>query len=270
MESLHFGDKLFNTLKGVEPIFTPQGDIRFISGRHSVLFGARVQGRLVGIKCYTSPQPLLEQLCNTLSALPEELIIHPTALPAELWAGDKYVDVALYPWVEGHSLDWEVRRAIHNRDKGLLERLYDEFCRLSQMILDQEWRHGDIKCENIIVRPDGSMILVDCDALFHPTLPGRGEVGTPPYIHPSRGDAYDLHIDDYAIALIVLSLAALKVDPTLADKEPMVASPSEGKREKLEAIFAHNSHLGTLLEELHGESYKLPQLKERLLCINPK
>lgn len=271
IESLHFGDKLFRTLRNVEPLHTSRGEINFISGRDSVLLEATVNGSRYGIKCYTAPRPHLGQLCDTLAECNSDLIIHPTALPQELWVGDKYIDVATYPWVEGHSLDREIRRVIHNRDRELIGRLLREFCRLALELLEMPWRHGDLKCENIIVRGDGSMVLVDCDALYHPSLPPRSEAGTPPYVHPARGDAYDIHIDDYAIALIATSLAALEQDTTLATKEqPMVASPNEHLRPQIEALLAKQPTYLTLLEQIHSESYKITNLKEILLCINHK
>lgn len=271
VESLHFGDKLFRTLRNVEPHHTPRGEINFLCGRDSVLLEARVDGSRCSIKCYTAPRPHLGQLCDTLAECNSDLIIHPTALPQELWVGDKYIDVATYPWVEGHSLDREIRRVIHNRDRELIGRLLREFCRLALELLEMPWRHGDLKCENIIVRGDGSMVLVDCDALYHPSLPPRSEAGTPPYVHPARGDAYDIHIDDYAIALIATSLAALEQDTTLATKEqPMVASPSEHLRPQIEALLAKQPTYLTLLEQIHGESYKITNLKEILLCTNHK
>lgn len=252
------------------PIETPRGEFDFVTGRHSVLLKAQIDNTLYGIKCYTSPQPLLRELCTTLADYNSELIIHPTPLPEELWVGERYVDIALYPWVEGHSLDREIRRAIHNHDRALLGRLLDSFCRLSIELLEGEWRHGDLKGENIIVGRDGRLLLVDCDALYSPLLPSRGEAGTPPYVHPSRKEAYDSHIDDYAIALIITSLAALTKEPSLATREPMVASPGESKTAIIRELFADSEPLVELLDALHKESYVIDNLKEILQCINPK
>lgn len=267
VESLHFGDQMFRTLKGVRPIHSPQGGFKFACGRHSVLLEAEVQQRRCGLKCYISPQPHLEAICDLLSYTHNGLIVTPTALPQELWVGDRYVDVALYPWVEGHTLDREVRRAIYNKDQSSLAHLAEEFRRLALSLLECEWRHGDLKCENIIVGPDGTMTLIDCDAIYSHELPFRGEIGTPPYIHSSRKEAYDTHLDDYAIALIITSLEALAADPALADKESMVAAPSENNKEAIERIFANNAPLGELHAALYGTSYAIDNLKHIIKCI---
>lgn len=267
IESLHFDDRMFRTLKGIEPLRKSDGRFRLTSGRHSVVFEALWEGGHYGIKCYTWPQPLLAEVCDTLSLLPQEFIIRPTPYAQELWVGDRYVDVVLYPWVEGHSLDREIRRAIHNRDREAFGQLLEEFCRLALAILSSEWRHGDMKCENIIVRPDGTMALIDFDALYSPGLEWRGEVGTPLFVHPERGDAYDSHIDDYAIALITCSLAALHLSPSLATGEGMVALPSEHKRGEIAALFGPSPALLRLLDSLYLNDYKIDNLEELLLCI---
>lgn len=267
VEALCFGDKMFRTLKGVAPNRGHSGRINFVTGRHSILLDAAVQNRRFGIKCYTLPQPHLGEVCTTLSSLHNNIIIHPTALPQELWVGDRHIDIALYPWVEGHTLDWEIRKALHDGNSPHLRHLLGSFCRLSERLLEGEWRHGDLKCENIIVRPDGEMIMVDCDALYHPTLPFRGEVGTPPFIHPARGEAYDDHIDDYAIALITTSLGALATNPRLAVTECMVAAPSEHKTGEIARALKHDEHLLHLLDALHSSDYKINDLKHILKCI---
>ena len=70
------------------------------------------------------------------------------------------------------------------------------------MLEQQEWAHGDLKPENIIVRPDGTLSLVDCDAMWIPALAGRPavELGTPPWRDPARTPAhFDHTIDNHAV-----------------------------------------------------------------------
>lgn len=270
VESLHFGDSMFRTLKGVEPVRNADGTLRLTSGRYAIVFEVLWRGGRYALKCYTQPRPHLRKVCTVLGAQPCSHIIHPTYLPEELWTGERYVDVAIYPWQEGHNLDWHIRHALHNRDTEALRRLREEFCRLALDILQSPWRHGDMKSENIIVRRDGEMVLVDCDALFGPGLEWSGEMGTPPYIHPARGSAYDSHIDDYAIALLLTSLAALERAPHLATGEVLVALPSQNKRGDLSRILGDTPPLLKLLESLYSTDYKTNNLNELLLCINHK
>lgn len=267
IDSIHFGDQMFRTLRDIRVAKGTMGQPRFTVGRHSVLFEARIEGVRYGLKCYTAPQPLLKEVCDFSATISSDILIHPIPLMQELWVGDRWLDVVLYPWVEGRSFAWEIRKALHDQSSRSFEALLDGFGALSQTMLASEWRHGDIKPDNIIVRKDRSMTLVDCDALFTPSLPSRGEKGTPPFIHPARGEAYDSHIDDFAIALITTSLSALVREPRMALSEPMVALPSEGRGALLLELFEGNEALLSLLRSLSARDYKITNLKTLTECI---
>jgi DNA-binding helix-hairpin-helix protein with protein kinase domain len=95
-----------------------------------------------------------------------------------------------------------------------LARNFDILC---GELLAQEWAHGDLKPENIVVASDGGMTPVDCDAMWIPAFAGRRacELGTPPYRHPERDESwFDKRIDDYSIKFISAALHALALDPT--------------------------------------------------------
>ena len=86
-----------------------------------------------------------------------------------------------------------------------------QFSRLSMWLLAQPFAHGDLKPDNIIVREDGTLTLVDYDGMYVPAMKGQKarESGTPDFRHPSRTeDSFDKHIDDFSIAAIMLSLKA--------------------------------------------------------------
>ena len=72
--------------------------------------------------------------------------------------------------------------------------------------------HHDVKPANIIVTPCDDMHLIDYDAAWLPgfTLADVEEVGTPAFSHPHCGVGFfDKRVDDYAIALVSVMLAAL-------------------------------------------------------------
>lgn len=267
LEALSCREKTFRTLHNFEIVCDERGCIRFIAGRNSIVLQIRIQGLLYALKCYNSPLVAGERLGGLIASLPDKLTIKPQILPEELWVDGHHTDVALYPWVEGRTLEWTIRKAIHDKDSSLLLSLKEKFIALAVEILESEWRHGDLKAENIVVRPNGEMVLVDCDSLYHPTLPKRYPLGTPPYIHPQRGDAYDSHIDDYSIALVVLSLEALARDTSLFANETMVALPTEGNVARIREVLATSPALLTLLDEMLAEEYKIANLKDLLQCI---
>lgn len=118
------------------------------------------------------------------------------------------------------TLETAIRRASRG-DGFTFGALSGAFEEMARELLAREWAHGDLKPENIIVRPDGTLRLIDYDAMFIPELAGRQtlEVGTPPYQHPGRDQTlFDKSVDDYSVAIIAASLRALALDPDLYKK----------------------------------------------------
>lgn len=267
IDTLLLGGDMFRTLKGVEPLFDPYGQPRFVAGRQGPIFRVRIGNEHFALKCYSHSAHSLLPLHNLLAELNSPLIVVPSLLIQELWVGRSYADVALYPWVEGQTLDWELRHWLRSGQTDRLAHLAEGFTRLASEILAGSWRHGDLKPENIIVEPSGRMRLIDCDGLYHSSLSWQGQAGTPPYVHPERRDAYDKHIDDYSIALIATSLYALSIQPSLFREELMVALPTLGTTAHIATLFKHNSHLVGLLSALNSNDYEITDLNHTLQCI---
>ena len=135
------------------------------------------------------------------SYLPDELNI------CALNSVREVIDVVAMPWVEGVSLDKLLCRP--RTDYGKLSKTFDS---LALRMLVSPRTHGDIKPANIIVTPRGDMHFIDYDAAWLPgfTLADADEVGTPTFSHPQRGvDFFDKRVDDFAISLVSVMLAAL-------------------------------------------------------------
>lgn len=266
---LAIGDEAFSSLRGIEPQYDPRGRMIFIAGRQSAVFKVSYEGRDYALKCYQSTSTLRAERCNYLSTHdPQGLFVHPRYYCNELWTKEGMIDVALYEWVDSRSLRWYIRKAIHDNSPSQLQKLLAQFCRLASNILDQEWRHGDLKIENIVLREsDREMVLVDCDALYAPLLTPSGELGTPNWVHPARGENYDAHIDDYGIALLVVSLAALALNPQLFVGECAVAIPSLGNRSEIAKLLVPYEELTTLHEALYNQTYIIDNLNHNLRCI---
>ena len=111
--------------------------------------------------------------------------------------------------------------AKHYRDRVLMEQLCYRFCRMAAWLRTQPFAHGDLKPDNIIVRPDGSLTLVDYDGMFVPAMAGQQSptLGTRDFTHPLRTPAdFDETIDDFALASIALSLKAISLSPDLLEQ----------------------------------------------------
>ena len=119
-------------------------------------------------------------------------------------------------WVDGVNLDKYVRD--HINDQYELSMLAYRFSQLSMWLLPQPFAHGDLKQDNILVKEDGSLVLVDYDGMYVPAMKGQlaRELGSPDFRHPLRTEStFNEHIDDFSVVSILLSLKAIAVKPSL-------------------------------------------------------
>lgn len=68
------------------------------------------------------------------------------------------------------------------------------------------------------MRPDGTLTLVDYDGMYVAAMKGKKSptIGTKDFAHPLRtADDFDETIDDFALAVIALSLKAISLAPSL-------------------------------------------------------
>ena len=159
-------------------------------------------GGEVKMKCYYRPHRNLAKLYGK-SYYPREVGLY------TLMGHIDYLDAVITPWVEGQPLD----RALHDPDADYLS-LSRAFDAMARDTLAQAMAHGDIKPDNIIVRDDSSMQLIDWDAAWRPDIDHIEEWGTVGFRHPLRRSSdFNKHIDDYPIALIATMLAALAAEP---------------------------------------------------------
>lgn len=124
--------------------------------------------------------------------------------------------VLLMDWIEGETMETYV--AANYTDTHAIAMLCYRFCKMAAWLRSQSFAHGDIKPDNIMVRPDGTLTLVDYDGMFVPAMKGHKSptIGTKDFSHPLRTiDDLDETIDDFALASIALSLKAISLNPSL-------------------------------------------------------
>lgn len=197
------------------PRLVPKGNFRV--GNDAVVFRIVSEERVMMLKCYLRPPQAIAARCACSQQTP--LTAYCQWLDSELTIDDEdgnevEVGVMVGEWIEGRALNDEILDAVIERDKERLARLSTEFDRFALALLNEEWAHGDLKPENIICSPRG-LRLVDVDSVYTPSLAGltTTQLGTDGYRHPSRTEThFDRHLDDYPIALISATLAALALD----------------------------------------------------------
>lgn len=260
------------------------GETELHVGNNAVIFPIMSEGRKRLFRCFTRHTVQSRAIYSFLQTLNLPFLPSIRLLEDEIYVYDhdntgRYYDVVYGDWVDGSSLEQEVRRAANKRDKKRLTDLSETFDRLAGDLLLQPWAHGDLKPENIIVTPDGRMILIDFDAMYVPGLSHSGEIGTETYQHPLRDvTMYDKHIDDYSIAIISSSLKVLAQEPGLWQifnrSDNLIFEPKEiltGKSRAYSIALDIASRQGMpvlyrMLKSLESATPYLYKLGDMLLC----
>lgn len=220
----------FEELKNLRPVLNEDGQPFMSSGNFAVVFKMKdVQSeKLYAAKCFLKEQDKRDESYKLIT---EELnnVDSPYLTSVRYYEKELFVDsnttqetefpVLLMDWVEGTTLDKYLQDNI--QDQYALEMLAYRFSQLALWLLPQPFAHGDLKPDNILVRDDGKLVLVDYDGMYVPAMKGQKarELGSPDFRHPQRTeDDFDEHIDDFPIISILLSLKAISIDTSLLEK----------------------------------------------------
>ena len=217
----------FDQLQHFRPVLDAQGEPVMSSGNFAVVFKMHdaQTGKDVAVKCFLKEQEgraaSYRLISQELSFVSSNFLTPIRYLENELFVAsnsteDEEFPVVLMDWIEGETLDRYV--VSHLQDAYALQELAFQFSRLASWLMSQPFAHGDLKPDNILVRPDGSLVLVDYDGMFVPAMQGQQsrELGSPDFRHPQRtAERFNDHIDDFALTVILLSLKALSIRPSL-------------------------------------------------------
>ena len=230
IEAIRSAEDNFDQYNALRPVLDDKGNPVMSSGNFAVVFKMRDEQtkRLYAVKCFTRDQEGRQanyrKIAEELEFVSSPYLVHFRFLEKELFVDTSQGDAEEYPvlvmdWVEGEPLDRYLRA--HLQDIYALQLLAYRFCRMGAWLLSQSFAHGDLKPDNILVKSDGSLVLVDYDGMFVPAMQGKqaGELGSPDFRHPLRTAAdFNEHIDDFSIATIALSLKAIALQPSLYDQ----------------------------------------------------
>ena len=227
-ESVQYADSFESEeLRDLKPVMVGSEPV-MTSGNFAVVFKMQNEktGEFFALKCFTQDQnnraEAYNKIIEELRYVRSPYFIDLEYIDEGIWAGDydNAFPVLLMPWVEGESLDVHISKLV-DKDPERLHLVAYEFSVMASWLVNQPFAHGDIKPDNIIVREDGSMVLVDYDGLFVPSMRGNAsrESGTPSFRHPNRPSMpFDEKIDDFPLASINLSLYLIALNPSLLKK----------------------------------------------------
>ncbi|MDR1671071.1 MAG: hypothetical protein LBR57_00955 [Alistipes sp.] len=218
---------VFRSLGEIEVETDIYGVPDFRAGNSAAIFTYSVPGggrRF--LKCYIRSNPYLRVVYDYIerrrpALLPDVRLLREEVYVHTLSGGAGWFDIVEGEWTEGETLDVAVSRAVRSGDGCRLEELALAFDGLCAELATQEWGHGDLKPENIVVGAGSRLTIIDCDAMWLPELAGRpaAELGTPPWRDPSRtAGLFDKRIDDHPARAISKILHDIACEPEFRKK----------------------------------------------------
>ena len=210
------------------PVQDDHGEPYRSSGAFAVVFKMKDEqtGKCYALKCFTEEQEgraeAYRQIADELELVDSSYITSVKYLNKEIFVDSSCEEdefpVLLMDWIDGETMENYI--AENYQDNYTMAMLCYRFCKMAAWLRSQPFAHGDIKPDNIMVRPDGNLTLVDYDGMFVPAMKGQKSpaIGTKDFSHPLRTvDDFNETIDDFALTSIALSLKAISMNSKLLD-----------------------------------------------------
>lgn len=250
VEAIKAAEDNLDQLKNLRPVLDEFGLPVMTSGNFAVVFKMKDEqtGKFHALKCFLKEQEgRAEAYClisEELSHVNSDFLTPIKYLENELFvdsknSSDTEFPVILMDWVEGMTLDKYIHKYVYrylraesldevseSQEKAIellgngyeLDYVAYQFSRMAMWLAAQPFAHGDLKPDNILVREDGTLVLVDYDGMYVQAMKGQKarEIGSPDFRHPQRTiDDFDEHIDDFPLSSMLLSILAISNDPSL-------------------------------------------------------
>jgi serine/threonine protein kinase len=166
-------------------------------------------------------------------------------------------------WVEGTLLKEYIN---DNSDQlpQILPPLAENFKKMVKFFHEKNIAHGDLQHGNILVNPDGSLVVIDYDSMFIEPLKGMPDQikGLPGYQHPRRFENQCINnkLDYFSELVIYLSLLVYAEKPQLwqhyYETEDLLFSKDD---------FNRKQHSRLIEELLLSKNRSIAELTHKLL-----
>ena len=224
IEAIKAAEDNFEELTNLRPVLGDDEQPVMTSGNFAVVFKMNdIQtGKTYAVKCFTREQEGREEayrlIDKELKGTESTYLTSIRYIDKELFvdtnqSSETEFPVLLMDWVEGKTLDKYLRENLGN--KSTLNMLVYRFCQFSQWLITQPFAHGDLKPDNILVREEGSLVLVDYDGMYVPAMSGQmaRELGSTDFRNPHREvEEFDENIDFFSLISIFISLSIIADD----------------------------------------------------------
>lgn len=254
-------------------------------GPHAVVYELRTPtGRILALRCHLTlnagRDALLARRYAALHADPRLSILRSAGgcLPRDIhWVpggvileqpGQQPLPIPVMTMerVPGRSILRTVDRLCHSGETGPLGMLADRWLDAALAMEEAGFVHGDLAADNLIVRPDGSIALVDLDSALWPGSPppSPDNAGSPGYVHPRGMPRDPLMADRFPALVLWTSLRLLERHPDLRERwgdhpdaqgAALLFSSADLRSPEESPLFAHlaqtaSAETGPLLEVL--------------------
>lgn len=207
-----------------------------IEGGFAVVYKFRTQqGRTLALRCFRAAmRPDIQQRYELIGPFFTSHLARVTAhfryheqgiMVKETIQGQ--VQAKVYPliemeWVDGETLLERVDALCRKQDRAGLENLVGQWQDLVRQLRAAGISHGDLCGTNVMVRTDGTLVLVDYDGVYLPEFAQLGlrqiVLGQADYQHrdvPERERPFNEYTDDFSALVIYTALLALSCKPEL-------------------------------------------------------
>lgn len=216
-DKISSGIQCFKSLKHLVPVRDGYENIIYIIGTSSVVYKMEDEktGKLYAVKIFVDGIDRAEKYGIIKDEL--QCLDCPYLLPIQYFEdefliedessvssfGSKIVSypVILMEWIEGVPIATFLQEAVDNF--FMLEMIAYRFGQFVAWITLQPFSHGNIKVNNIIVREDGSFVLIDYDCFYAPDMEKAGK------------ECNKKSLDDFPLLAILISLKAISICPGL-------------------------------------------------------
>lgn len=272
IEAIKSAEDNFEELSYLRPVLGDDGLPVMTSGNFAVVFKMKDEqsGKFYAVKCFTKEQEgraaAYKEIAKELKDISSPYIVSIQYLEKELFVDTNQTtetefSVLLMDWVDGIPLNKYIRQNIN--ESGLLRQLSHNFKKLSLWLLSQPFAHGDLKPDNILVKQDGSLVLVDYDGMYVPSMKGETirELGSPDFQNPHKAaEKFDENMDLFSIVSIFLSLSLIAIDSDILERfgaeDRLLFSVNDYLDVQKSKIFNYIPQIGKI-GKLTGILYKL-------------